>query len=193
MAQITYVANYNEDYEQYQCRFFKSPKDAETWASTYEDFYGEFKFGSAILISETGEQVVSGTARYSKGLMVAIMGSPWETSFAEQFTIEDISREDLLSALKELSFDNEDSSVLDATHTTGAFYSKAVPGNGDDADWGLYDRGTEFNNGKKDFDFYFREGSGEINYNSGKPEQIGESVKTLKNIKLFEEFIKINN
>ena len=191
MAQITYIANYSESTEQYECRFFKSPKDAETWASTYEDFAGEFKFGSAITIQDN-EQVVSGTVRYSKGLIVAIMGSPWTYSFAEQFTIKDISREDLLSELKELSFDNEDSSILDATHTTGAFYSKAVPGNGDDTDWGLYDRGTKFNNGRKDFDFSFREGRGEINHNAGKSEQIGESVQTLKNVKLFEEFIKNN-
>ena len=193
MANITYIANYNESYEQYTCRFFKNPAAAEEWASTYEEFAGEFKFGSSITIEETDQQVVSGTAKYSKGLLIAIMGSPWEYSFAEQFTIKDISREDLLSELKELSFDNEDSSILDATHTTGAFYSKAVPGNGDDADWGLYDRGTKFNNGRKDFDFSFKEGRGEIYHNAGKSEQIGESVKTLKNVKLFEEFIKINN
>ena len=192
MAQITYIANYNEQVEQYECRFFKSQKDAETWASTHEDCNGEFKFGSAITIDSTYEQVVSGTVKYSKGLIVAIMGSPWTYSFAEQFTIKDISREDLLSELKELSFDNEDSSILDATHTTGAFYSKAVPGNGKNPDWGLYERGTKFNNGRKDFDFYFREGSGEINHNAGKSEPIGESVQTLKNVKLFEEFIKSN-
>ena len=109
MANITYIANYNESYEQYTCRFFKNPAAAEEWASTYEEFAGEFKFGSSITIEETDQQVVSGTAKYSKGLLIAIMGSPWEYSFAEQFTIKDISREDLLSELKELSFDNEDS------------------------------------------------------------------------------------
>ena len=194
MAQITYIADYNVDYDDATCRFFRSPKDAEAWANNNEDYQDadvEFEFGEDI----TGDtyEITSGTIKYSKGLVVAINGGLGEYTFPEQFMIQDMSQEECIAELKKLE-DPDDRSEFDEYFCSGAFFTKAIPGKGDDYAWLQGGGGgTEYKNGKKDFDFYWREGDGEISYNSGKSEPIGESVQTLKNVKLFEEFIKINN
>lgn len=185
MANIAYVADYSDDYEEATCRFFKTPKDAEAWANNNEDYENQFKFGEDI---ETGSyEITSGIIKYSKGLVVAINGPLGGYSFSDQFMIEAMSQEDCIAEIKKLK---DGGSTFDEMYSAGAFYTKAIPGNGDDADWLLGGGGgTEFNNGRKDFDFYYQEGQGEISYNSGKSESLEESVKTFKNVKLFEEFV----
>lgn len=191
MAQITYIADYSLDYDDATCRFFRSPKDAEAWANNNEDYQDadvEFEFGEDIT-TDTYE-ITSGTIKYSKGLVVAINGGLGEYTFPEQFMIQDMSQEECIAELKKLG-DPNDRSDFDEYFCSGAFFTKAIPGKGDDYAWLQGGGGgTEYKNGKKDFDFYWQEGDGEISYNSGKSEQIGESVQTLKNLKLFEEFIK---
>ena len=48
MAQITYIAEYSFDYEEVQCFFFKSPKNAQEWADNNEEYENMFEFGEDI-------------------------------------------------------------------------------------------------------------------------------------------------
>ncbi len=189
MAQITYIADYSFDYEDVQCFFFKSPKDAQEWADNNEEYENMFEFGEDI---ETDSyEITSGTVKYSKGLVVALNGPLGEYTLFDNWMIEDMSQENCIAELKKLESGEE--SLFDDMYVSGAFYTKALPGNGKRTDFLLGGGGgTEFTNGKKDFNFYWQETYGEIDFNSGKSEELGESVQTLKNVKLFEEFIKSN-